>query len=119
MAHGPKPGGALRGVVKPPNESGPGGNRSGNSYLPLDRTAAPDLACGCGGDRRRGCAPLEEVASPVHPPRHRFDIDAAKMPQPPSAVAPGKGAIPVDPRDVAGASNRAAADLEIPGQPRR
>jgi hypothetical protein len=35
-------------------------------------------------------------ASPVQLDNHRFNIEYAKMPNPPSAVTPGRGAIPVD-----------------------
>jgi hypothetical protein len=120
MAHSPKRGGALRGVVKPPNEAGPGGNRARNSYLPLDGTTGPRLACDHGGgDRRHGCVPLDGIASPVHPTCHRFDVETSKMPQPPSEIEPGKGAIPVSPWDAAGRPNRAAADLEILREPGR
>jgi len=119
MARSPRPGGASRGVVKPPNEAGPGGNRASNSYVPLGGAAGPELACDRGGDRRRGCVPLGGVASPMHPPGHRFDVDDAKMPQPPSAVEPGKGAIPVNPREAVGRSGRAAPELEIAREPRR
>lgn len=119
MAHSPKAG-ASRVVVKPPNEAGPCGNRASNSYAPLARTAGPHLACDHGGrNRPRGCVPLDGVASPVHPPAHHFDVETAKMPQPPSAIEPGRGAIPVDPWDTAGRPNRAAADAEIPREPRR
>jgi hypothetical protein len=119
MAQSPKPG-ASRGVVKPPNEAGPHGNRASNSSSPLARTVSPIHTCEHGGgNRRRGCVPLDGVASPVHPPAHHFDIDAAKMPQPPSAIEPGRGAIPVDPWDTSGRPNRAASDFEVPKEPRR
>ncbi len=44
MAHSPKPGGTRRGVVNPPNQAGPGGNRANNSYLPLGGSAHPGTA---------------------------------------------------------------------------
>jgi hypothetical protein len=120
MANGPKPGGACRGAVRPPNEAGPGGNRANHSYLPLAGTAGPDpFSHHSGGDCRKGSAPLGGLVCPVHPPDHRFDVGTAKMPQPPSAIEPGKGAIPVNPRDVAGRPDRAVTELEAERRPRR
>ena len=120
MAQSPKPGGALRGVVKPPNEAGPGGNRACNSYLPLGGAAGPGLACDHGGgDRRRGCVPLGGMASPVHAPGHRFDVDTAKMPQPPSAIEPGKGAVPVNPWEASSRRDLGVIETEIPRESRR
>ena len=120
MAHSVKPGGASRGVIKPPNEARPGGSRANSSYLPLVGAAAPRLACDHdGGDRRQGCVPLAGVASPVHPPDHRFDVETSKMPQPPSAIEPGKGAIPVNPWNADGRPNVVSRDSEMPRQPSR
>ena len=44
-----------------------------------------------------GSADLTRQPSPVAPVNHRFNVDDARMPQPPAAVDPGKGAIPVNP----------------------
>jgi hypothetical protein len=120
MAHSPKPGGTRRGVVHPPNQADPGGNRANHSYLPLGGSAHPGTPPHRdGGDRRNGCVPLGGMASPVHPPDHRFDVDTAKMPQPPSALEPGRGAIPVNPWDAAGRPNHVTAEPDIPREPRR
>jgi hypothetical protein len=120
MANRPKPGGACRGVVKPPNEAGPGGNRANHSYLPLGPSAGAAPPSGrSGGDRRRGCVPLGGMASPVQAPAHRFDIGAAKMPQPASAIEPGKGAIPVSPWDASGRPSRAVIEPDADRPPRR
>jgi len=120
MAHSRKPGDARWGVVKPPNEAGPGGNRAHNGYLPLGGTAGPLPPAGLvGGNRLNGSSPLGEIASPVHLPSQRFDVETAKMPQPPSAIEPGKGAIPVESGDAPGRPNRAVSDLEILSEPRR
>ncbi len=120
MANSPKPGGAHRGVVKPPNEPGPGGSRASHSYLPLAGAAGPDpFPHHRGGDGRKGSAPLGGTDSPVHPPDHRFDVHTAKMPQPASVVEPGKGAIPVNPWDVAGRPDRSVSELETERPPRR
>jgi hypothetical protein len=43
-------------------------------------------------------SPLDGSLGPrVMPPNMRFRVGEAKMPQPPSAVEPGQGAIPVEP----------------------
>jgi hypothetical protein len=119
MAHSPKPGGGRRSAVKPPNEAGPGGNRANNSFLPLAGSASPHPPGGLGGDRRNGSFPLGEIASPVHLPENRFDVETAKMPQPPSAIEPGRGAIPVNPWDAAGRPNQAVPNPVIPREPGR
>jgi hypothetical protein len=59
------------------------------------------------------------MASPVHPPDHRFNVNHAKMPQPPSAIEPGKGAVPVNPWDAAGRPNHVVPDPDLPREPRR
>jgi hypothetical protein len=119
MAHSPRSGGSRRCAVTPPNQAGPGGNRAGHSYLPLDGSAHPGIPPHHdGGDRRHGCVPLGGMASPVHRPDHRFDVGTAKMPQPPSAVEPGRGAIPVNPWSPGGQPNRVMTEPEIPKEPR-
>ncbi len=120
MAHVPRSGGAPRGVIKPPNEAGPCGNRAHNSYLPLAAEAGPRLdGDHGGGDRRRGCVPLGGMPSPVRPPSQRFDVGDAEMPQPPSAVDPGKGAIPVNPSDCTNRPGLVAFDFGRPKAPPR
>jgi hypothetical protein len=42
-------------------------------------------------------ASLARSVSPVDPPNHRFNVENARMAQPPSATAPGSGAVPVAP----------------------
>jgi hypothetical protein len=89
-----------RDVVKPANESTPAGNRANNGFMPLVREASPvdpSNEAKVGGDRRGGSANLAGNASPVKMPDHRFKIEEAKMPQPPSAFEPGKGAVPIYP----------------------
>jgi hypothetical protein len=89
--------GALRGAVKPPNEEGPRGDRRANGYLPLaggtSECKPPNTTNP--GDHRVGSFPLSERTGEVKPPNHRLDVGMAKMPQPGSAAAPGKGAVPV------------------------
>lgn len=43
-------------------------------------------------------------------PTNRFAVADSKMPQPPSAVAPGKGAVPVNPWDTNGRPAQAATE---------
>lgn len=120
MAKSPMPGGVRRGVVEPPNASGPAGSRAHNGYLPLVGSASPVTAGIPGsGNRPNGSAPLGGMASPVHPPDHRFHVDTAKMPQPPSAIELGKGAIPVNPWNAAGQPNRAVSLPDADRPPRR
>jgi len=90
--------------VKAPNEtvlgSGPHRDRRANGFMPLTESASPIYPANIAtvrGDRRGGSADLAELASPVKTPDHRFNVEEAKMPQPPSAFEPGKGAIPVNP----------------------
>lgn len=89
-----------RDVVKPANKPGRAGARANNSFLPLagdPPDAHPSNETGARGDRRGGSADLTPLASPVRTPDHRFNVENAKMPQPPSAFEPGKGAVPVNP----------------------
>ncbi len=89
-----------RDVIKPPNQQGPAGSRAANGYMPLSRDPSPTHPSnepGAAGDRRGGSANLMGPPSPVKTPDHRFNVEDAKMPQPPAAVEPGKGAVPVIP----------------------
>jgi hypothetical protein len=92
-------GSVQRGVVKGSNKEGKGGDGRSNGFLPLGGGAGavsgPNQTHS--GDRRGGTAPLGGQAGTIHPPDHRFNVDQAQMPQPPSAVEPGKGAVPVNP----------------------
>jgi hypothetical protein len=119
MARTPVSSGAERGVVRPPNQPGAAGSAAKNSYLPLDRRDGGVHASnyGTGGDRRGGSADLTGQSSPVVPPNHRFDVGMAKMPQPPSAIDPGKGAVPVTPWAPTGQPNRAIPEPDTPRQP--
>jgi len=93
-----------RDVVKAPNETDLGSaahrDRRANGYMPLTESASPVKPSnepGPGGDRRGGSANLAGQASPIKTPDHRFNLEDAKMPQPPSAFEPGKGSVPVQP----------------------
>jgi hypothetical protein len=119
MAKTPKPGDAHWGVITPPNETGPGGNRANNGFLPLGGSPGPIPPAGLGGgDRRNGSFPLGGMASPVHPPANRFNVETAKMPQPPSAIEPGKGEIPVSPWNPSGRPSHPTPSPDIPREPR-
>jgi hypothetical protein len=88
-----------RGVVKGSNKEGKGGDDRANGYLPLGGGGSPISPNEMkDGDRRaNGSGSLTGGAPMVKPPDHRFNVSQAQMPQPPSAVEPGKGAIPVNP----------------------
>ncbi len=111
-----------RDVVKAPNETMKGDHRA-NGYLPLAggaSTVHPSNEARKGGDRRGGTADLAGQAPPVKPPDHRFNIGDAKMPNPPSAFEPGKGAVPVNPFVPGGQGvNRVypEADMAKPSKP--
>lgn len=45
------------------------------------------------------------------PPDHRFNVDTARMPQPPAAVEPGTGMIPVGPWNSQGGPARAKGKI--------
>ena len=117
MGRTPVSSGVERGVVRPSNQPGAAGSGANNSYLPLDRRAAGvnPSHYGTGGDNCGGSADLAGQATPVRLPNHHFDVSMAKMPQPPSAIELGRGAVPVTP----GLPNRAIPELEILRQPRK
>jgi hypothetical protein len=119
MAKSPMPRGGRRSVIVPPNEAGAGGNRANNGYLPLADAKGSVLPLNHGGDRRNGSAPQGGIPSPVHLHDHRFDVSRAKMPQPPSAIEPGKGAIPVNPWNDTGEPSHALPQPDSGRPPRR
>jgi hypothetical protein len=89
-------GAVQRGVVKGSNKEGPGGDSRANGYLPLGGGAATVHPANA-GDRRGGSASLAGGAPAIQRANDRFNVDQAQMPQPASAIEPGKGAIPVNP----------------------
>ena len=90
-------GSVQRGVVRGSNKEGPGGDGRNNGFLPLGG-GAPTVRPANNGDKRAGSFPLGGGASPINPPNaKRFDVGMVEMPQPASAIEPGKGAIPVNP----------------------
>lgn len=97
--------GAEHGVVKGSNVEGSAGDRRNNGYLPLSGSAMPAHAPNpmfMGGDKGMSM-PAGPQGSPLQPPDHRFDVNQVHMPQPASAMQPGKGAIPVQPFKTSGA----------------
>ncbi len=90
-----------RGVVRGSNREGPGGDGRNNGFLPLGGgapTVHPANIPGGAGDRRNGSFPLGGGASPINPPNaKRFDVGMVQMPQPESAIEPGKGVVSVNP----------------------
>src|SRR5438105_747087 len=95
----------------PPNQSNPG-NRAANGSVPLSKGGSPVNPPNGPSDHRAGTMPLSGSASPITPPNAAGGRSSGKMGQPPSAVSPGKGMIPVQ----APSSTMKIADLA--GMPR-
>ncbi len=99
MSKSSVPGGASHGVINPPNVQGPAGSKKENSFMPLTPHGSPVNPPNYGqhGDRREGTHELTGHASTMSPPNNGdavFQVGTSKMPQPPSAVSPGKPSIP-------------------------
>jgi hypothetical protein len=82
-----------RGIVKPPNQELQGlaatrshAPRGGTPAIPRPKPAL-----------QGGSADLTRQPSPVAPASCHFNVDSACMAQPPSAIEPGKGDVPVNP----------------------
>ena len=109
MAGPPVPGNVQRGVVKPSNDEGRMGDKRANGFLSLGggaSTVHPSNEQTARGDKRMGSFPLSESMGAVRPPNHEFQVGMAKMPQPNSAIEPGKGAVPVNPFSPDGSAMR-------------
>ena len=120
MAKSPLPGGVRRGVVEPPNKSGPGGNRANNGYLPLGGSASPVSSAGLGGgDRRDGSVPLGGMASPVHPPDHRFNVPHRRDAATPLGDRTREGCDPGEPVERRGSAEPAVSQPDAERPPRR
>ena len=82
-----------RGVVKPPNQELQG--------LAAIRSHAPRAGMAATPEHKTvlqgGSADLTRQPSPVAPPSTFFNVDNARMAQPPSAIDPGKGEVPINP----------------------
>jgi hypothetical protein len=83
-------------------------NRANNGFLPLTKGASPvNPPNNAAGDRRGGSSSLAGAASPVNPPNDgRFANGDKGTSGPasanPSAMEPGRGAVPVNPFLVSG-----------------
>jgi hypothetical protein len=82
-----------RGIVKPPNQElqdlAATRSRTPRAEMPVVQRPNSTLL--------GGSADLTRQPSPVAPTSCRFHVDNARMPQPPSAIEPGKGEVPVNP----------------------
>lgn len=106
-----------RGVVRGSNQEGPGGDKRNNGFLPLGGGAGSVHPANqaMGGDRRMGSFPLGGGASPINPPNNkRFSVGDVEMPQPASAIEPGKGDVPVNPFLPGGAVARSLPVSDMP-----
>ena len=99
-----------RGVVRGSNQEGPGGDKRNNSFASLAGGASTvhPANMGMGGDRRNGSFPLSGGAPAIQRNMERFDVSQVQMPQPASAIEPGKGQVPVNPFMPSGATARVA-----------
>jgi hypothetical protein len=101
-----------KGVVRPPNED--------LQHLDQRRSTTPAAGAPAAHEPNRllrngaagGSASLTRLASPVSTPDNRFNVDNAKMPQPPSAIEPGTGAVPVYAFSPTGLPNRALPESD-------
>ena len=92
------------------NKEGPGGDGPGEQLRLTGRRARP-------GDTRRTWAwaatgerlvPAFRRAPAIQRNMERFDVSQVQMPQPASAIEPGKGQVPVNPFMPSGATARVA-----------
>ena len=99
-----------RGVVKPPNQElqGLAATRSHAPRAGAPATRGPNHA-----PLQGGSADLTRQPSPVAPASCRFNVDDARMPQPPSAIEPGKGDVPVNPFLVSGPGDHLEHDRSL------
>ena len=109
-----------RGVVRGSNKEGPGGDGRNNSFASLAGGASTvhPANMGMGGDRRNGSFPLSGGAPAIQRNMERFDVDQVQMPQPASAIEPGKGTVPVNPFLPGGAAARVAGQVADEAKPR-
>jgi hypothetical protein len=87
-----------RGIVNPPNQElqnlATTRSQTPRAEMPALPPSTPALL--------GGSADLTRQPSPVAPTSSRFNVDDARMPQPPSAIEPGKGDVPVNPSVASG-----------------
>jgi hypothetical protein len=72
----------------------------------------PGLALHDGDPSSYGGRGYAKGPSPVSTPDHRFNVDQAQMPQPPSAIEPGTGAVPIYGLNPMGMPNRALPESD-------
>ncbi len=101
-----------RGVIKAPNTSLNGLAQTRSTTPDAGRPTAPQPNVLPRGVPVGGSGPLTRSASPVSRPDHRFNVENAKMPQPPSAVEPGTGAVPIYGFSPMGVPNRALPETD-------
>lgn len=103
-----------RGVVKSPNNmlQGLGQTRSMTPGASAPMMRDPNNGLRDGDPSPFGGRGYAKGPSPVHLDDHRFNVNQAKMPSPPSAVEPGKGAIPIYGFNSAGMPNKAMPEKD-------
>jgi hypothetical protein len=112
-------GSVQRGVVRGSNKEGPGGDHRNNSFASLAGGASPISPNEMkDGDRRAGSFPLAGGAPAIARNMERFDVSQVLMPQPASAIEPGKGQVPVNPFLSSGATARVAGQVADEARPR-
>jgi len=86
--------------MQAPNQGGKfDSDKRADGFLPLTGSPSPiQRNEGAGGDRRGGSYPLAGSASPINPPNAKGDMRGGSLAfETPTAIEPGKGAVPVNP----------------------
>jgi hypothetical protein len=94
-----------RGVTKGSNEKFSGASNKGSTAAMGHQSASfspSNNSWSALAAKRGSSAPMGQSSSPVRTDDHRFKIGDARMPQPQSAVEPGKGMVPVNPFQASG-----------------
>jgi hypothetical protein len=107
-----------RGVVKPPNQQlqGLAATRSAVPPAAVPRLRGPNSALHAGDPG--GSANLTRQVSAVAPINQRFNVDDARMPQPQSAIEPGRGDVPINPFLASGPGIARAKSIPDDAKPR-
>lgn len=115
MANAPVPERAARGLIVPPNQTIGAGGGASNSYLSLapHAGAVGPPSFGPTVDHLGGTADYRGPSPPITLPSQRFDAATSAMPQPPCAVEPGEGAVPVELCEVKDRPERFGALLNV------
>ena len=93
---------SSHGVIKAPNQALQGLAATRSQIDPASKPKPPCADVSAIKHAAGGSANLTPLPSPVKPTDHHFDVKAAAMPQPAAAVAPGTGAVPINPFLAAG-----------------